>query len=598
MLAAGDGDEMMQSALCEDGRALWREWANEGTARAGSEVDIELDAGGGAQWEGLTRPNKRRRAEVQLQVLSSRVQQIQQQHEVQIMNLKAAMQQLEERAAGEREKSKAQIAEEITRTCVQTFTSVRPPRPSNRISSATAAAPAARYQEEDDAAPTAASRQDEKARLLAVGDLPPSEHEPRQHNIALVSSNSEACSFCYRYSFCSRDTRVEGLTADFACQHDGQEEGLIRQAQQERVQTEKETGLARIELHFDKQVAEVGDLPAALAALEDVRQRMISANKTKDTEAFAAAARVLGGQFVLMRWKKKSGPKNRDQRLDECWWTATIRVHEEQMYLITRPNGSKRPHSLNDTYHSIPSYLAEIKLLTPSENSRLLLNALLSANAIDPKGRDEAMLLLELMRVNESDCKGKGVKKRVADADCQQEGSAAKRHKRNDQTARVAELEQQVRNQNARIEELIRQNEVLRREGCTSKQVAASRGKEMEEARLSSGEQFAYLNKVQERFAGQQHVFDRFIDALISCRGHGSDLNAIKVQLSELFKGNADLLDEFSLLLGHLGADTPEQMASDKQARGAEYEDSFECMCIYTYIYFVCMHICMYTGHA
>jgi hypothetical protein len=556
VLAAGEGDEMAQSALCEDGSALGREWANEGRARAGDEVDIGLHAGGGAQWERLVRPNKRRRAEVQVQVLSARVQQIQQQHEIEIRNLKAAMQQLEERAAGEREKSKAQIAEEVTRTCVQTFMRVRSPRPSNPFSSATAAAAAARLREEDDAAPTAASRQDDKAQLLAVDDLP--EHEPRQHNIALVSSNFSSALAEHGESrtppapTCDKSEQVDiaGLTADFACQHDRQEEGLIRQALQERVQMEKETGLARIELHFGKpwnvaargceeesvsnaefrheprgqlheakrdlvpdpsdtgaaEVAQGSEGVAALAALEDVRQRMISANKTKGTKAFAAAARVLGGQFVLMRWKKKSGPKNRDQRLAECWWTATIRVHEEQMYLITRPNGSKRPHALNDTYHSIPSYLAEIKLLTPSENSRLLLNALLSANAIDPKSRDEAILLLELMRVNESDCKGKGGKKRVADADCQQEGSAAKRHKRNDQTVRVAELEQQVQTQNARIEELIRQNEVLRREGCTSKQVAASKGKEMEEAEDVGFAAAEYEDSVEYEQEQMMHV--------------------------------------------------------------------------------------------
>jgi hypothetical protein len=523
---------MAQSALCEDGSALRREWANEGRARAGGEVDIGLDAGGGTQWERLTRPNKRRRAEVQVQVLSARVQQIQQQHEIEIRNLKAAMQQLEERAAGDREKSKAQIAEEVTRTCVQTFMSVRSPRPSNLFSSATAAAAAARLREEDDAA-TAASRQYDKAQLLAVDDLP--EHEPRQHNIALVSSNFSLALAEHGESrtppapTCEKSEQVDiaGLTADFACQHDRQEEGLpwnvaARGCEEESVSNAEFRHEPRGQLHEAKrdlqadpsdtgaaevaEVAEVGDLPAALAALEDVRQRMISANKTKGTKAFAAAARVLGGRFVLMRWKKKSGPKNRDQRLAECWWTATIRVHEEQMYLITRPNGSKRPHALNDTYHSIPSYLAEIKLLTPSENSRLLLNALLSANAIDPKSRDEAILLLELMRVNESDCKGKGGKKRVVDADCQQEGSAAKRHKRNDQTVRVAELQQQVRIQNARIEELIRQNKVLHREGCTSKQVAASTGKEMEEAEDVGFAAAEYEHSVEYEQEQMMHV--------------------------------------------------------------------------------------------
>ena len=66
VLAAGEGDEMAQSALCEDGSALRREWANEGRARAGGEVDIGLDASCVAQREGLTRPNKRHRRSARL----------------------------------------------------------------------------------------------------------------------------------------------------------------------------------------------------------------------------------------------------------------------------------------------------------------------------------------------------------------------------------------------------------------------------------------------------------------------------------------------------------------------------------------------------
>jgi hypothetical protein len=42
------------------------------------------------------------------------------------------------------------------------------------------------------------------------------------------------------------------------------------------------------------------------------------------------------------------------------------------MLVNTRPNGRKRPYALNDTYHSIPYHLAEIKLLVPSETLRLL----------------------------------------------------------------------------------------------------------------------------------------------------------------------------------------------------------------------------------
>ena len=161
------------------------------------------------------------------------------------------------------------------------------------------------------------------------------------------------------------------------------------------------------------------ELARALGALEDVRERLMIANKKTRAGTFAAAARALGGQRVLMRWRKKKSDKKRgrqegegderqkfskkypvkiycehagaltsgdvDQRLAERWWPGTIKVHEGQMYLISRPNGRKRPHTANTTYHSVPSHLAEIKLLPSSEHARVLLASMLSAHAIDPK---------------------------------------------------------------------------------------------------------------------------------------------------------------------------------------------------------------------
>ena len=73
---------------------------------------------------------------------------------------------------------------------------------------------------------------------------------------------------------------------------------------------------------------------------------------------FAAAKRELDGQLVLTRWKKK---KMKDRREGE-WWPGTIKVHEGQMLVITRPNGCKRPHALNDTYHTLPEPPKALKL--------------------------------------------------------------------------------------------------------------------------------------------------------------------------------------------------------------------------------------------
>ena len=123
----------------------------------------------------------------------------------------------------------------------------------------------------------------------------------------------------------------------------------------------------------------------------------VCCSKSEDAEAFAAAKRELDGQLVLTRWKKKKQKGRREgEWRDGEWWPGTIKVDAGQMYVITRPNGRKRPHVLNTTYHSIPWHFADVKLLVPSESARLLLTAMISAKAFHKNSSHEAAFMLGL----------------------------------------------------------------------------------------------------------------------------------------------------------------------------------------------------------